>query len=329
MPANLTPQYREAEVRYRRAKSLPDRIAALQEMMAVVPKHKGTDHLRADLRARMSRHLGELEKPRSASGGGPQPFNIRKEGAGQALVIGMPNPGKSELANTLTGAPMRIGDYPFTTHVPAVGMLPFENIQIQIVDTPALNHKDVQTELFGLLRNADLMLVVVDLSADPNQELELITTTLRSWGYSLLQNDEVKTVGGTHIQKPAIVVANKADLDEGSRNFSRLYKAYGHRFTVIKISCLNGTGLDILGKATYEALGKVRVYAKRPSGEADFTAPIIMTRGSTVADAAERLHKYWRHKLKYALLWGSSKFDGQRVGRDYLLGDGDVVEFHG
>ena len=329
MPANLTPQYKEAEQRYRQAKNLPARIAALQEMMAVIPKHKGTDHLRADLRARMSRHLEELEKPRATSGGGPQLFSIRKEGAGQVLIIGLPNPGKSELLNALTGAPTKVGDYPFTTQVPSVGMLPFENILIQLIDTPALNHRDVQTQLFGLLRNADLLLVVLDLSTDPRQDMEEISETLDEWGYSLLEKDQARDEKGARIQKSAILVANKIDMDEAGRRFAQLQAHYGQRFPVVKISCLDGAGLDFLAKETFKALGKVRVYTKSPNGQADFNMPIVMAQGSTVADAAERLHKDWRDKLKYALLWGSAKFDSQRVGRDYSLADGDVVELHG
>ena len=189
MPANLTPQYKEAEQRYRQARTLPAKVAALQEMMAVIPKHKGTDHMRADLRARMSRHMEELEKPKSTSGG-PQPFSIRKEGAGQVLIVGLPNAGKSEILNALTRAPAKVGDYPFTTQIPMVGMLPFENVLFQLVDTPALNALDVQTRLFGLLRNTDLLLVTVNLEGDPLKEMDQINGLLHQWGYSLLEEGE-------------------------------------------------------------------------------------------------------------------------------------------
>ena len=328
MPANLTPIYREAEQRYRQAKTLPAKVAALQEMMAVIPKHKGTDHLRADLRARMSRHMEELEKPKSTSGG-PQPFSIRKEGAGQVLLIGLPNAGKSEILNALTRAPAKVGDYPFTTQIPMVGMLPFENILFQLVDTPALNALDVQTRLFGLLRNTDLLLVTLNLEEDPLQELKGINKLLHQWGYSLLEAGEAIDPEGSRIQKLAIILANKADADGADAKFQQLLQACGEKFVIIKLSCLDGTGLDDVGRQVFTHLEKVRVYTKSPSGQPDFDAPIVIARGSTTSDAAQRLHKEWREKLKYALLWGSAKFDGQRVGRDYILADGDVIELHG
>ena len=92
---------------------------------------------------------------------------------------------------------------------------------------------------------------------------------------------------------------------------------------------MDGTGLETLSEEIFKSLNKVRVYTKSPTGQPDYDTPIVMARGSTTADAAERLHREWREKLKYALLWGSAKFDGQRVGRDYVLSDGDVIELHG
>ena len=328
MPANLTPQYKEAEQRYRQARTLPAKVAALQEMMAVIPKHKGTDHMRADLRARMSRHMEELEKPKSTSGG-PQPFSIRKEGAGQVLIIGLPNAGKSEILNALTRAPAKVGDYPFTTQIPMVGMLPFENVLFQLVDTPALNALDVQTRLFGLLRNTDLLLVTVNLEGDPLQEMDQINGLLHQWGYSLLEEGEAIDPEGSRIQKLSIILGNKADAEGAEEKFQKLERVYGGKFTVIKLSCLDGTGLDDVGYEVFRYLNKVRVYTKSPSGQPDFNTPIVIAKGSTTSDVAQRLHKEWREKLKYALLWGSAKFDGQRVGRDYVLSDGDVIELHG
>ena len=328
MPANLTPQYKEAEKRYRQATNLPARIAALHEMMVVVPKHKGTDHLRADLRSRMSRHLADLEKPKATSGGGPQPFSLRKDGAGQALIIGLPNSGKSELLSALTGATTKVGDYPFTTQIPQVGMLPYENIYTQLVDTPSLNDRDIQTRLFGLLRNADLILVTVDLSGNPMQEIMEIKRILSDWGYELLPKRSFYDPGAPKIQKSTILVANKSDTTGSCARYDDLKTKYLDTYSLVKISCLDGSGLEELSRLVFLGLGKLRVYTKSPSGSADFDQPIIMINGSTISDAAERLHKDWKTKLRYALLWGSSKFDGQRVGRDYPLRDGDVIEFH-
>jgi ribosome-interacting GTPase 1 len=115
MPANLPPDYHEAEKRYRSARSVPEKVAALQEMLAIMHKHKGTDHLKADLRARVAKLMDDLEHPAASKGGRPYPFAIRKEGAGQAVLIGPPNSGKS--SSGLTGAKARIGQYPFTTQL--------------------------------------------------------------------------------------------------------------------------------------------------------------------------------------------------------------------
>jgi ribosome-interacting GTPase 1 len=176
VPANLPPAYFEADQKYRSAKSPAQKIAALQQMLSATPKHKGTDHLRADLRSKVARATEELENPKRGGGASQyQPYAIRKEGAGQAVLIGLPNAGKSQLMAVLTGAAAKVGDYPFTTQLPMPGMLRHQNILIQMVDTPAINDNDVQTRLFSLLRNSDLLLIVVDLSGDPLSEAR------RSW----------------------------------------------------------------------------------------------------------------------------------------------------
>ena len=162
MPTNLPPAYYEAERKYRKVKGGPEKVAALQEMISATPKHKGTDHLRADLRAKVSRALEELENPKKSAGQASH-FVIRKEGAGQAVLVGLPNVGKSQLVATLTGASARVASYPFSTRIPLPGMLPYENVKIQLVDTPAINDHDLQNQLFGLLRITDLLLIVLDL----------------------------------------------------------------------------------------------------------------------------------------------------------------------
>ena len=120
MPANLPPQYYIAEEKYREAKGLADKAAALQQMLAATPKHKGTDHLRADLRAKVAKALEELESPKR-SGSKPSPYAIRREGAGQAVLVGRCNAGKSQLLAALTGAPAKVAAYPYTTRIPMPG----------------------------------------------------------------------------------------------------------------------------------------------------------------------------------------------------------------
>jgi ribosome-interacting GTPase 1 len=329
MPTNLPPHYYEAERRYRSAKTIPERVAALQEMMSATPKHKGTDHLRADMRSRMARLMEDLEKPRQTGGGQSDPFSIRKEGAGQAALVGLPNGGKSQLLASLTGANAKVAAYPFTTQLPQPGMLPYQNVRIQMIDTPAINDQDMQTRLFSLLRNTDILLIVIDLSADALGQMEQVVDDLERWGFLLLGKDEMPDPEEHRVQKRVVVAGNKADEEGALDQYQELDKGYGDRFPVVMVSTLEEVGLDELKEAVFKALDKVRVYTKAPDRDPDYSTPIVLAHGSRVEDAAEALHKDWRRRLRYAVLWGSGKFEAQRVGRGYVLADGDVIEFHG
>ena len=329
MPANLPPAYYEAERKLRGARNTPEKVVALQEMITATPKHKGTDHLRAGQRARMARLMEELEKPSYTRSGGPQPFALRKEGVGQAVLIGLPNAGKSQLLAALTGASAKVAAYPFTTQVPLPGILQVMNVLVQMVDTPAINDRDVQTRLFSLLRNADMLVIVVDLSADALGQMDEITEELGKRDYRLLPRDESPEADEQRMQKRALLVGNKGDETGALDRYQALEQRYGERFPVLLVSAVEQVGLDELKEAVFTTLERVRVYTKAPGGEPSFDKPIVLATGSTVDDAARSLHRDWERRLKYALLWGSGKFDGQRVGRDYVLADGDVLEFHG
>ena len=328
MPANLPPQYYVAEQKYRAARSLGEKVAALQDMLSATPKHKGTDHLRADLRSKLAKTMEELESPKRGSGQ-PQPYAIRKEGAGQVVLVGLPNSGKSQLLTSLTGAPAKVAEYPFTTRIPLPGMVRHQNIQVQLVDTPAVNDREVQGRLFGLLRNADLLLLVVDLSGDPLSEADEVMAELEKFGFRLLREEEDFDPEENRVQKKAILVGNKADTEGADAAFEFLEELYGAQLPLARVSAETGAGLDELTQSLYTALGKVRVYLKARGSEPDYNEPLVLDRGSFVEDAAVSLHKDWTRRIKYALLWGSGKFEGQRVGRDYLLKDGDVIELHG
>ena len=329
MPANLPPKYHEAENRYRAARTIPEKVAALQEMLALMPKHKGTDHLKADVRARIAKLMDDLEHPTASRGGRPYAFAIRKEGAGQAVLIGPPNSGKSSLLAALTGAKARVGDYPFTTQVPEPGMLRFENIHIQIVDTPPLSEGRLESRLFGLMRNADLLVAVVDLGANSVMQVEAVLRLLRHWGIRPLGPGDDAEPDREQADKRLVVAANKADLGGALDAFQRLLAGYGERFPVVHASASQAVGLEDLGREIFKSLGVIRVYTAAPGAEPNLENPLVLPQGSTVEEAATDIHKAWQQKLKYALLWGSAKFEGQRVGREHVLADGDVVELHG
>ena len=313
MPANLPPQYFEAEKNYRLAKNAPEKINALEEMLAIMPKHKGTDHLRGELRRRISKLTQALGK-RSATQRAAM-FRIEREGAAQVVVIGLPNAGKSQLVSSITNAAPTVAEYPFTTHTATPGMMEFENIQIQLIDTPPLMPHSIEPWLPPMLRGADALLVVVDLSDAPLAQMEAIITQLENMRVGLGE-------------KKALIVGNKLDLDNASQNYIALKTEFKEQLPVIAISAKEGTGLEELKHKTYQVLDIIRVYTKTPGQKPDLSDPIILTRGSTLEDAAASVHKDFLQRLEYARLWGSGKHDGLMVKRGHILQDGDVIELH-
>jgi len=325
MPANLPPQYFEAERRYRAAKDAEEKVNALHAMLAVMPKHKGTDKLHAELRQRIARFTQEAErKYATARRAG---FHIPREGAGQVLLVGPPNTGKSELLAALTDAIPEIGDYPFTTKAPMPGMMSFQDIQIQLVDTPAVGHKEVRVLLANVLRNADLIGLVVDLSLEPVQQVETTLGALREARIEPTQDSGVVPTPGNYPRK-MLVVGNKSDEELSAANWEHLCSRYAAAYPMVATSAREGTGLDDFRWAVYRALSIVRVYTKTPQAKAKLSDPMILEKGTTVERAAESLHKDFRRGLKYAVVWGSGKFDGQRAGKGHVLEDGDIIEFH-
>jgi ribosome-interacting GTPase 1 len=324
MPANLPPQYFEAEKRFRSAKEPEEKIAALQEMLAIMPRHKGTDKLHATLRQKIARFSQEAErKYATARRAG---FYISKEGAGQVMLVGPANAGKSQLLAALTEAIPEIAEYPFTTKTPIPGMMKFEDIQIQLVDTPPIGHKEVRVLLANTLRNADLIAIVIDLSREPTSQVEAALQGLREARIEPLDGATQVTPGS--YPRKMLIVGNKNELAGSNENWKRLRSQYARLFPLVSISAREGSGLEEFKRAVYQALNIVRVYTKTPGNKADLTDPMVLEKGSTVEEAAESLHKDFYQNLKYAVVWGSGKYDGQRVSKGHLLQDGDIVEFH-
>ena len=323
MPANLPPQYFEAEKNFRLAKTAPEKIVALEEMLAIMPKHKGTDHLRAELRRRIAK-LTQMSDKKSATHRAS--MVIEKEGAAQVAVIGLPNAGKSQLVSSITNASLDVAEYPFTTHAATPGMMEFENIKIQLIDTPPLAPQSIEFWLPHMLRRADALLIMVDLSDAPLAQMETITAQLEKMriGIGVGEAEE----GVMLSQQKALIVGNKLDLDNNRKNYTALQNKYKEQLPVMAISAKEGTGLEELRFKTYQILDIIRVYTKTPGQKPDFNDPIILDRGSTMEDAASEVHKDFRAKLKYARVWGSGKHDGIMVKRDHILQDGDVIELH-
>ena len=330
MPANLPPQYLEAERRYREAKSIPEKIKALESMLAIMPKHKGTDKLRGQLRSKLSKLKSESEKKGGAGRKGSL-FTVKREGIAQALVLGLTNVGKSQLVLALTNANPEVADYPVTTRKPIPGMMPFENIQIQLVDVPPINFEIGEAWLSPMARNADILIIMVDLSGDPLTQAEEVLARLEDIRIKPIGVEgEVIHSGEAAIFEPrrALIVANKVDLDGAEEREGMLRERYGRSFPVFSLSAQRGIGLEDLRRGMFEALEIVRVYTKPPGKEPEFSEPVILKKGSTVEDAANSVHKDFVSKMKFARIWGSEKYQGQMVKRDYVLEDGDVIEFH-
>jgi ribosome-interacting GTPase 1 len=323
MPANLPPQYYDAEKRYRAARTPEDKIEALETMLAIMPRHKGTDHLYGDLRRRIAKLTEEAERKAATS---RTSFYIRKEGAGQVALVGLPNSGKSQLLAAVTDAVPEIADYPFTTKTPNIGMMKFENIQIQLVDTPAVTGKDSRVWLNNVARNADLIAIVVDLSKNPVEQVESTLKELKS--ISIVPENEPSDSLIVQRPKKMVIIGNKNDLDASEAGWLRLKTRYSNNFPISSVSAATGNNLQDFNKNIFNALDIIRVHTKSPGKKVELTDPIILKTGSTVKDAAEDIHKDFKAKLKYAVVWGSGKFDGQRVSQTHVLQDNDIIELH-
>ncbi len=323
MPANLPPQYFEAERNFREAKNPAEKIVALEEMLAIMPKHKGTDHLRAELRSRIAKLTQQAGKK---SGAQRASMIIEKEGAAQVAVIGLPNAGKSQLVASLTKASPAVADYPFTTYTASPGMMEFENIKIQLLDTPPLAPQSIEWWLPPMLRRADALLAMVDLNDTPVARMEEVIVQLGKMRIKIVEGEVEEEV--ILSRQKALIAANKIDVDGAQANYTALQAEYGAQLPLLAISARDGIGLEELRLKTYQVLEIIRVYTKAPGQKPDFTDPIILGIGSTLADAAEAVHKDFRARLKYARVWGSGKHDGIMVKRDHVLQDGDVIELH-
>lgn len=327
MPANLPPQYFDAEKRHRLAKTANEKVLALEEMLRIMPKHKGTEKLQGELKRKISKLRNEASK-RSSGGHRSDVYYVEKAGAGQAAMVGPPNVGKSQLLTALTNARPEVADYPFTTRLPQTGMMRFENVPIQVVDLPPIHPELTEGWVFAIVRNADVLWIVLDLSNDDlldhlEQVLgQLDQAHINPIGLRPEAEDE------QHLSKKVLLVGNKADLPRAQDHLTILGELYGDRFTVLSVSARSGTGVDQLRKTTFLILDISRVYTKLPGKEADLNEPVILPAGSTVLDFAEQIHKDFAQKLKFARIWGPNKHGGQRVQRDYPLTDGDILELH-
>lgn len=327
MPANLTPQYLEAEARFKQAKTTQEKIKALEVMMAVIPKHKGTEKLRGQLKSRMAKLKEELQR-KPTLGRAEQAYTIKREGSAQVVLLGLPNSGKSALFSKVTHAFSEVADYPFTTQKPVPGMMKFENLQIQLVDTPPIQLDHIEPGLSNLIRNADALLLIVDLTEGPVFQMEILLEVLKEMKIMVVGKSAVSPLEVGWASLKALLLGNKCDVKNAMEGYRAFEARFRETFPILPISAKEGMNSADLKKEVYQILGIIRVYTKVPGGEADLEEPVVLRKGSTVGDVALSIHKDFVAKLRYAKIWGSGKFDGQMVKRDYRVNEGDVIELH-
>ena len=261
-----------------------EKIKAIEDEMARTQYHKGTEHHFGKLKAK----LAQLKKIVGQHRKGGARFSVRKGGDATVIIIGAAYVGKSSIFNRLTGAHSKVGDHPFTTQKIIPGIMNYEGVQIQVLDTPALEL--AEGEILSFASMADLVVIVCEA---PKRNLDRMLEGVR----------RVK------VKEEPLVIINKGDVE------------WGGGFCV---SALSGEGIDELKEQIYRRLRLVRVYMKPRGGEADRNRPLVVGEGSTVRNVWEKLRL--RGEMEFAMVWGdSAKFPGQKVGAEHVLKDGDVI----
>lgn len=330
MPANLTPQYHRAEAAYRQAATAQEELECLQLMLRELPKHKGTDKLQADLKAKIAKVKLEAQKLASQPSATKSAAKIPKQGAGRIVMIGAPNTGKSQLLAALTRAQPEVAPYPFTTQAPAPGMMLFEDCPFQLVDLPPVTDDYMDAATIGLVRGADLVFLVVDLASDNVIEdtqsvLNRFQSAKTRLGRETMLDEEDIGVSYTR----TVTLLNKIDDPDASERLALLDEFLELPFDRLEVSATEGTGLDEVRKYVFDQLEIVRVYTKHPKQkEPDMTKPFAIRRGDTLVEVAQNVHKDMAESLRSARVWGKAVHDGTTVKPDYEPLDGDIVELH-
>ena len=339
MPANLTPEYKAAEAAFRKARDPQERLEWLREMLRVIPKHKGTDHLQGDIKRRIKNLAEELERPKKGGARSGPVLVVRPEGAAQVALIGAPNVGKSSLHARLTGSNARTAPYPFTTQYPEPGMMPHEDVHFQLLDLPPVSLAHPLPWFANTLQTADACLLVADLGdSDCIAQVEAVHSVLREQNLLLLDRWEPRDGSREEssddgdpfaLRIRTLLLANKADrLADAPAELRAFLELSGLRYPALTVSAITGHGLGEVGAWLFGHLDIVRVYTKTPGQPPDRGRPFTLRRGDTIADVARLVHRDLAGTLKHARVWGRSGYDGQHVGPEHPLADGDTVELH-
>ena len=294
--------------------------------MSTIPKHKGTDHLRSDLRKKLSK-LKTAATSKKTTKKQVSPYHINKEGAGQIVIIGCTNAGKSSLVQTQTNAEPEISQVPFTTWSPMPGMMYIDNVQVQLIDTPPFCEEYIDPEFLNLIRRVDLVLIMLDLHTDPVQQLKFIYQELQENRIAPQHLEGLIEVEDFLLYVPSLVLVNKYDSEEYEEHYQIFKELLDLDCPMLPVSTKTGYNIDAFKQTVFDMLGVIRVYSKAPGKEVDKTAPFVIEKGTVMGDFAGKVHKDFQENLKSARIWGTSAdFPGQMVSRTHVLEDEDVVE---
>jgi small GTP-binding protein len=294
MPTNVSVEYGNAKEEYDNAVTPEAKFIALQKMQSAAPSHKGGENLRRDISKKLSLLRQDIEKKKAhdSKKGSTTSFAVKKEGIGQIVLLGLPNSGKSTLLNLLTGVGTKVADYPFTTREPAIGMMDYFGGMIQLVELPAIvegssSGKADGPQVLSIARNADAIIIV----SNGVEGEKIVEKELLAIGISL----------------------NRKEADKIFKN-SLIVNAFQEQ------------DLEKLKESIFKLLDKILVFTKKPGTKANFDMPLGLPLHSTVKDAARYLHKDFEKNLRFARVWGSAQYPGQRVSKDYELKNRDLVE---
>ena len=301
MPINAHPEYIAAEKEYYKCENDEDRLLALEKMISVLPGHKGAENLRAQIKLRYKRLKEKMEKEKKSKKGGNRQ-GIKKEDL-QAVIVGKTHSGKSAFMNLVTNANLEIGEYRFVTKSPAVGMMDYNGVGIQLIEVPALGSEYYDR---GIVNSGDVALVFAE---------------------NLFELEEAsKAVERARGKK--IFILTKTDLLSENEKRKMVATLSSKRYNFNLISTKTGEGIQELKEKMFQSFGRIRVYTKEPGKEKSSSRPIILPPESTVREVAEKILKGFSQKIKETRIWGpSSKYPGQIVGLRHKLKDLDVVEF--
>ena len=389
MPTNLTAEAKKKWNEASLARRPQEKLEKLQEFLSLIPKHKGTSRLCAQTKRQIATLRREIEDGRRRRvGRGGSRFFIEKEGAAQVVILGPTKVGRSSLLASVTNAKVEVSDYPYTTREPVPGMLRYQDLQFQLVEAPALvkgstDGENLGLQTLGLARNADGLVLMVDLSQNSREQLSLILGELEKAriltqkprarveierkhvgaglhiilfgrllectmqdveamlkGYRIRDaivkihgeatlDDVEDTIFESTIYRPTIIVANKSDTAEATKNLDDLKAFLGNKYTLLAISCRNLLGFEKLGAEIFGALCIIRVYTKEPAKKEPSPKPFILKRGATVADLAKLIHTDFYRRFSFAKVWAKRlRFSPQKVGTSFVLEDKDIVELH-